>query len=139
YRRAYPGGNPRQLTSEAPGAPYGLGRRESRSRDCGLGFGFSVRDGAAAGLRSVALLLGAVRRADERAGEDRAEAERLALLPEPAELVGVHPTVDRRVLGRGLQILADRHDIDPVSPKVAHRLHDLVVRLAQADDDSRLR
>jgi len=24
YRRAHPDGNPRQLTSEAPGTPYGL-------------------------------------------------------------------------------------------------------------------
>ena len=59
---------------------------------------YSVRDGAAAGLGRVALLVGAVARADERAREDRAEAERLALLAEPAELVGVHPAVDRRVL-----------------------------------------
>ena len=57
-----------------------------------------VRDRAAAGLGRVALLVGAVARADERAGEDRAEAERLALLAEPAELVRVHPAVDRRVL-----------------------------------------
>ena len=47
------------------------------------------------GCRRVALLVGAVARADERAGEDRAEAERLALLAEPAELVGMHPAVDR--------------------------------------------
>jgi hypothetical protein len=35
------------------------------------------------------LLVRAVARADERAGEDGAEAERLALLPEPAELVRI--------------------------------------------------
>ena len=51
----------------------------------------------AAGLArgGVLLLVGAVGRADERAREDRAEAERLALLAEPAELVRVHPAVDR--------------------------------------------
>src|SRR5690242_7393783 len=71
-----------------------------------------VADGAAAGLGCVALLVGAVARADERAGEDGAEAERLALLAEPAELVGMHPAVDRRVLCARLQVLADRHDVD---------------------------
>ena len=57
-----------------------------------------VGDGATPGLRGVALLVCAVARAHERAGEDGAEAERLALLAQPAELVGVHPAVDRRVL-----------------------------------------
>src|SRR5205807_4152036 len=98
-----------------------------------------VRDRAAAGRRGMALLVGAVRRANERPREDGAEAERLALLPEPAELVRVHPAVDRRVLRRGLEILADRHDVDAVRAQVAHRLDDLVVGLPQADDDPGLR
>jgi hypothetical protein len=87
----------------------------------------------------VALLVCPVARADEGAREDRAEAQRLALLAEPAELVGVHPAVDRRVLGTRLQVLADRHDVDSVCAKVAQRLDDFVVRLPQADDDPRLR
>jgi hypothetical protein len=35
YRRAHPDGNPRQLTSEAPGTPYGLAQSSARglSRD----------------------------------------------------------------------------------------------------------
>src|SRR5213082_1193590 len=97
------------------------------------------RDRAAAGLGGVALLVGAVARADERPREDRAEAERLALLAEPAELVGVHPAVDLRVLGARLEVLADRDHVDTVSAQVAHRLDDLVVRLAKADDDPGLR
>ena len=44
-----------------------------------------------------------------------------------------------RVLRRGLQVLADRDDVDPVRAKVAHRLDDLVVRLAEPDDDPGLR
>src|SRR3954447_143172 len=87
----------------------------------------------------MSLLVGAVARADERAGEDRAEAERLALLAEPAELVGMHPAVDPRVLRARLQVLADGDDVDAVRAQVAHRLDDLVVRLAEPDDDSGLR
>src|SRR5205814_6640714 len=98
-----------------------------------------VRDGAAARLGSVSLLVGAIRRADERAGEDRAEAERLALFTEPAELVGMHPALDLRVPRARLEVLADRHDVDAVRAKVAQRLDDLLVRLAEADDDPGLR
>src|SRR5437879_5112615 len=97
------------------------------------------RDRAAAGLGGVALLVGAVARTDERPGEDRAEAERLALLAEPAELVGVHPAVDRRVLRARLEVLADRDDVDAVVTQVAQRVDDLVVRLAEPDDDPGLR
>ena len=67
--------------------------RSSPGRAC-----LSVRDGAAAGLGRVALLVGAIRRAHERPREDGAEPERLALFPEPAELVGMHPAVDHGVL-----------------------------------------
>src|SRR5215210_244584 len=98
-----------------------------------------VGDGAAAGLGRVALLVGAVRRADEGAREDGAEAQGLTLLTEPPELVGMHPAVDRRVPRRRLQVLPDRDDVDPVLPEVAHRRDDLVVGLTEADDDSRLR
>src|SRR5256714_4592493 len=87
----------------------------------------------------MALLVRAVARAHERPREHGAEAERLALLAEPAELVRVHPAVDRRVLRARLQVLADRDDVDAVFTEVAHRLDDLVVRLAEADDDPRLR
>ena len=71
-------------------------------------------EGAAAGRGGMALLVRAVARADERAREDRAEAERLALLAEPAELVRVHPAVDRRMLRARLEVLADRDDVDAV-------------------------
>ena len=40
---------------------------------------------------------------------------------------------------RRLQVLADRDDVDAVRAEVAHRLDDLVVRLAEADDDPGLR
>ena len=51
----------------------------------------------------------------------------------------MHPAVDLRVLRARLQVLADRHDVDAVRAQVAQRLDDLVVRLAEADDDPRLR
>ena len=82
------------------------------------------------------LLVGAIARAHERPGEDGAEAERLALLAQPAELVRVHPAVDRRVLARRLQVLADRDHVDAVRAQLAHRLDDLVVRLAEPGDDA---
>src|SRR5438105_2026342 len=97
------------------------------------------RSSAASCAKAGALLVGAIARADERAREDRPEAERLTLLAEPAELVGVHPAVDPDMLGARLQVLADRDDVDPVRAQVAHRLDDLVVRLAEADDDAGLR
>ena len=51
----------------------------------------------------------------------------------------MHPAVDRRVLRARLEVLADRHDVDAVRAEVAHRVDDLVVRLAEADDDPALR
>src|SRR5581483_3175451 len=99
----------------------------------------SVGDGAPTGLGRMALLVGAVRRAHERPREHRAEAEGLPLLAEPAELVGVHPPIDLRVLRRRLEVLADRDDVDTVRTEVAHRVDDLVVRLAEPDDDPGLR
>ena len=61
----------------------------------------SVGDRAAACLGRVTLLVRAIARAHERAREHRTEPERLALLAEPAELVGVNPAVDLRVLREG--------------------------------------
>src|SRR5688500_2219467 len=86
-------------------------------------------------LGGASLLVGAVARAYERAREHRAEAERLALLAQPPELVGVHPAVDGRVPRRRLQVLADGDHVDAVLAQLAHRLDHLVVRLAEADDD----
>src|SRR5438874_1280208 len=49
------------------------------------------------------------------------------------------PAIDLRVLRARLQVLADRDDVDVVLAQIAHRLHDLVVRLPQPDDDPGLR
>src|SRR5438093_2177289 len=97
-----------------------------------------VRDRSTTGHRRVLLLVGAVGAAHQRPGEDRAEAERLALLAEPADLVRLHPAVDLRVLRARLEVLPDRDHVDPVRAEVAHRVDDLVVRLAEPDDDSGL-
>src|SRR5207248_8729450 len=86
-----------------------------------------------------ALLVGAIRRANQRTGKDGAEADRLALLPEPLELVRVHPAVDRHVLRARLQVLPDCDDVDAGRTQVTHRLDDLAVALAEADDDAALR
>ncbi len=51
----------------------------------------------------------------------------------------MHPAVDLRVLRARLEVLADRDDVDAVRAQVAHRLDHLVVRLAETDDDPRLR
>src|SRR5262249_54048731 len=105
----------------------------TRSRCCS-----SSRDSLTRSRRG-ALLVGAVARTDEGACKHRAEAHRLALLAEPVELVGVHPAVDRDVLRARLQVLADRDDVDAHRAQVAHRLDDLVVVLAEPDDDAALR
>src|SRR5690242_21322879 len=97
-----------------------------------------VRHSATARRRGMPLLVGSVAGSNQRPGEDRAEAERLALLAEPAELVRVHPAVDRCVLRTRLEVLPDRHDIHAGRAQVAHRLDHLVVRLAEPDDDPRL-
>src|SRR6266700_3667816 len=85
------------------------------------------------------LLVRAVARANQRPGEDGAEPEALSLLAEPAELVGVDPAIDLRVLRARLQVLADRDHVDAIAAEVAHRLDYLVVRLPHAEDDSGLR
>src|SRR2546421_5804971 len=87
----------------------------------------------------MTLLVGSVARPHQRTRENRAEAECFALLAEPAELVGVHPAVDLGVFRRGLEVLADRDDVDVVRTQVAQRLDDLAVRLPKSDDDPRLR
>ena len=121
----------RRVPRRAPARGAQAGRRAPRP---------SVRDCAAAGLGRAALLVRAVRGAHERAGEDRAEAERLALLAEPA---GTRPGAPS---GRsacasadGLQVLADRDDVDAVGAEVTERLDELVVRLAEACDQAGLR
>ena len=121
--------------------PLIVGRLRRRRRAAsGRPFSLLVRDRAAAGLGRVALLVRAVRRAHERAGEHRAEPERLALLAEPAELVGVHPAVDRpRASATGWRYWPIVTTSTPCCAQVAHRLDDLVVRLAEADDDPGLR
>src|SRR3954470_9742097 len=98
-----------------------------------------VRDRASSRRRSVPLLVGSVARPNERPRKNRAETQRLALLAEPAELVRVHPAVDLRVLGTRLEVLPDGDHIHAVLAQVAQRLDDLVVRLAEADDDPGLR
>src|SRR5688572_27304007 len=121
--------------NEATRGPF----RAPPERGVSRGGACSVGDCAAARGRRVTLLVRAVARAHERAREDRAETEGLALLAHPPELVRVHPAVDRRVLRARLEVLADRDHVDAVLAQVTHRRHDLVVRLAEADDDPGLR
>src|SRR5262249_16955165 len=85
-----------------------------------------VRHSATARRGRVPLLVGAVARANERPREDGPEAESLALLAEPAELVRVHPAVDGGVLRTRLEVLPDRDDIHAIGAQVAHRVDHLV-------------
>ena len=52
---------------------------------------------------------------------------------------GLDPAVDRQVVRRRPQVLADRDDVDADGGEVGERLDDLVVGLPHADDQPRLR
>ena len=122
---------PRPADLRARRARYGLGALgdvpslrlggASRPGGCDRGTPLSCHGCGPCGPRCVrplsrhaplALLVRPVRRAHERAREDRAESHPLALLAEHPELVGVHPAVDGRMLGRRLEVLADGDDVD---------------------------
>src|SRR5689334_13660571 len=66
------------------------------------------------------------------------EAEGERRLAVVGELVGMDPAVDRQVLGRRLEILADGEDLDAGVPDVPDRGEDLVRRLADPDHDAGL-
>ena len=55
---------------------------------------------------------------------------------ERIEPLRLDEAVDRRVLRRRAQVLAERDDVDPGLAQIAHRLEHLVVRLADADHDA---
>ena len=84
------------------------------------------------------LVAGVVARADERAGFDVLEAERERLDLHLGELVGVVVALERQVLERRAQVLADRQDVDVDLAQRLERLGQLVARLAEPDHQARL-
>ena len=85
------------------------------------------------------LVAGVVARADERARLDVLEAEREGLGLHLGELVGVVVAIERQVLLRRPQVLADREDVDVDLAQRLERLGELVAGLAQADHQRALR
>src|SRR5699024_1042022 len=80
-------------------------------------------------------LPGAVGGADHRPGHDGEEAHLLGGGRERDELLGLDPAVDRVVQLRRAHVLGDREDVAARIPQALHRLEDLVVGLAHAEDE----
>ena len=78
------------------------------------------------------LFEGVVGGADERAGFYVLEAHGFACALEFGEFVGVDEALDWQVLGRGLQILAEREDVRALRGDFFHCGEDFVARFAEA-------
>src|SRR5712691_5238567 len=74
------------------------------------GGSISVRESGAKRVR-LDLLFGVITRAHQRPGLDVADALALAALLPRSEFVRMHPALDRQVLRRGLEVLAQRADV----------------------------
>src|SRR5688572_18312692 len=73
-----------------------------------------------------------VRGTNERTALHVPEAHRLALDAEHRELVGRDVAVERDMVVRGTQVLAEGEDVDIDFAQFTHGLEDLLVRLAHA-------
>src|SRR5699024_2180447 len=67
------------------------------------------------------------------------EADLLSGVPQHDEVRRFHPPGDRMVPGRGTQVLSDRDEIAPGIVQILQRRDDLLVGLAHAEDEVRLR
>src|SRR3954469_2177535 len=85
------------------------------------------------------VLVGVVARPHERAGGDVLEAERVRGALQGGELVRVPVAHDREVLLGRAEVLADGEDLHAVLAEDAERLDELVVRLAEPDQQAGLR
>src|SRR5258707_6502281 len=96
---------------------------------------------AAAGSKLCAgdLVPGVIARANERAGFDMPEPERERLDLHLSELIGVVIALDRQVLERRPQVLADREDVGVDLAQGLEGLGQLWPRLAEADHQRALR
>ena len=83
------------------------------------------------------LVASVVARAHERCRLDVLEAERKRGGLHLGELVGVVVALEREVLQRGPQVLADGQDVDVVVAQCLERLLQLLARLAEADHQAR--
>src|SRR4029078_8490766 len=83
--------------------------------------------------------VGTIARAHERIRDDLEEATREAPLSIQLELLRRHIALDRQMVRRRAQVLAERHDVDLGVLQVVERLEDLVVRLAEPEHEARLR
>src|SRR5258706_1712645 len=82
---------------------------------------------------SMRLLVGVVRGAHERPDGGVLEAHRRRFLPEQGENGGLDIALDRQVMRRGLQVLADGQHVDIVRAQIAHYREDFGIGLAEAD------
>ena len=129
------------------GRPSGTGSNSTLTRAAVYPASGTIRPSASMrGLAAQPLELGAghlvagvVARAHERRRLDVLEAERQRLDLHLGELVGVVVALERQVLQRRAQVLADREDVDVDRAQRLERLGQLGPRLAEADHQARLR
>ena len=76
---------------------------------------------------------GVVGAAHQGAGFDVAEAEGQGPLPERSEFLGRHVTLDRELVGGGLEVLTKGQDVAADATQVAENVGQLVRGLAQAE------
>ena len=74
----------------------------------------------------------------QRRGRDQQESLAAGDLRVVLELVGRDVALDGEVVGGRAEILSEGQDVDAGGSKVVHRLHDLVVALAQAEHEAGL-
>src|SRR3954471_3229148 len=84
------------------------------------------------------LVAGVVARAHERSGFDVPEAEGQGLGLHLRELVGMVVALEREVLLRGPEVLADRQDVDVDGPQGLECLRQLTPGLAEPDHERAL-
>src|SRR4030095_1688635 len=82
--------------------------------------------------------VGAVARSNERAGCDFGESAREPPFAIGREFVRMYPARDRQVVSSGAQILPERQHVHIARSQIVHCLGDLVVSLAEAEEQERL-
>ena len=78
------------------------------------------------------MLLGVIRTADERPRFDIAEAHIHADIVQLPEFIGMEEAVHRKMVRLGLEVLAQRQDIDFDLDKIGHDSHKLFAAFADA-------
>lgn len=91
------------------------------------------------GSRSRFLFEGVIGRADERAGFDVLETHLFAEALVLREFIRMNEAHDRQMLARGLEILAERENVDALASNFLHGTKNFVALFAEAEHHARFR